>query len=41
MGDNSRCLIAPDRELRIEEKTRAGYMVKPAKYTQISAKKVK
>jgi predicted phage-related endonuclease len=41
MGDNSRCQIAPDRELRIEEKTRAGYMVKPAKYTQISAKKVK
>jgi putative phage-type endonuclease len=41
MGDNSRCLIAPDRELRIEEKTRAGYMVKPAKFVQISAKKVK
>ena len=41
MRDNSRCLIAPDRELRIEEKTRSGYMVKPAKYTQISAKKVK
>ena len=41
MGDNSRCLIAPDRELVIQEKTRAGYMVKPAKYTQISAKKVK
>jgi len=41
MGDNSRCLIGPDRELVIQEKTRAGYMVKPAKYTQISAKKVK
>ena len=41
MGDNSRCLIAPDRELIISEKTRAGYMVKPAKYTQISAKKVR
>jgi putative phage-type endonuclease len=41
MGDNSRCLIAPDRELVIQEKTRAGYMVKPAKFVQISAKKVK
>jgi putative phage-type endonuclease len=41
MRDNSRCLIAADRELRIEEKTRAGYMVKPAKFVQISAKKVK
>jgi len=41
MGDNSRCLIAPDRELRIEEKSRAGYMVKPAKFVQILAKKVK
>jgi hypothetical protein len=41
MGDNSRCLIAADRELRIEEKTRAGYMVKPARFVQISAKKVK
>ena len=41
MGDNSRCLIAPDRELRIEEKTRAGYMVKPAKFVTLSAKKAK
>jgi putative phage-type endonuclease len=41
MGDNSRCLIAPDRELRIEEKTRAGYMVKPAKFVTLSAKKVR
>jgi hypothetical protein len=41
MGDNSRCLIAPDKELVIQEKTRAGYMVKPAKFVQISAKKVK
>jgi putative phage-type endonuclease len=41
MGDNSRCLIAPDRELRIEEKTRAGYVVKPAKFVTLSAKKVK
>jgi len=41
MGDNSRCLIAPDRELVIQEKTRAGYMVKPAKFVQISAKNVK
>jgi predicted phage-related endonuclease len=41
MGDNSRCLIAQDKELVIQEKTRAGYMVKPAKFVQISAKKVK
>jgi putative phage-type endonuclease len=41
MGNNSRCLIAQDRELIIQEKTRAGYMVKPAKFVQISAKKVK
>ena len=41
MGDNSRCLIAPDRELVIQEKTRAGYMVKPAKFVTLSAKKVK
>jgi putative phage-type endonuclease len=41
MGDNSRCLIAADKELVIQEKTRAGYMVKPAKFVQISAKKVK
>ena len=41
MGDNSRCLIGADRELVIQEKTRAGYMVKPAKFVQISAKKVK
>ena len=41
MGDHSRCLIAPDRELVIQEKTRAGYMVKPAKFVTLSAKKVK
>jgi putative phage-type endonuclease len=41
MGDNSRCLIAPDRELVIQEKTRAGYMVKPAKFVTLSAKKVR
>jgi putative phage-type endonuclease len=41
MGDNSRCLIGPERELRIEERTRAGYMVKPAKFVTLSAKKVK
>jgi putative phage-type endonuclease len=41
MGDNSRCLIAQDKELVIQEKTRAGYVVKPAKFVQISAKKVK
>jgi hypothetical protein len=41
MGDNSRCLIAPDRELMIQQKTRAGYMVKPANFVTLSAKKVK
>ena len=41
MGDHRRVLIAADRELVIEKRTRAAYTVKAAFYTQLTAKKVK
>lgn len=41
MGDNSRCLIAPGRELAIQERKRAAYIVKAASYVTLSARKVK